>query len=182
MSHRRSVVKQVGIVAIALLAGTAPGCGYRVAGGASRVLPPSIHTIAIPTFENQTQTARIEQTLTAAVLQEFLTRTRYRVQASTASSDAILKGVVTSVYSSPTVYDPAINRTTGVLLTVGLRMSLVSATTGETLYETGDWTYREPYEVSRDPDAYLAENQPALERLSRQVAASLVSTVLEGLK
>jgi hypothetical protein len=61
-------------------------------------------------------------------------------------------------------------------------MSLVSATTGETLYETGDWTYREPYEVSRDPAAYLGENQPALERLSRQVAASLVSTLVEGLR
>ena len=176
------MVKHVGVIAVGLLAGTVAGCGYRVAGGASRILPPAIHTIAIPAFENQTQTARIEQSLTAAVLHEFLTRTRYRVQASTAGSDAILKGVVTSVYSSPTLYDPTVNRTTGVLLTVGLRMSLVSATTGETLYETGDWTYREPYEVSRDPAAYLGENQPALERLSRQVAASLVSTLLEGLR
>jgi hypothetical protein len=176
------MVQHARIVAVALLAGAVAGCGYRVAGGASRVLPPSVHTIAIPAFENQTQAARIEQSLTAAVVQEFLARTRYRVQASTAGSDAILRGVVTSVYSSPTLYDPTVNRTTGVLLTVGLRMSLVSATTGETLYETGDWTYREPYEVSRDPAAYLGENQPALERLSRQVAASLVSTLVEGLR
>jgi len=166
------------IAVTTLLLGTA--CGYRVAGQAGRGLPPNIRTIAVPAFENQTLGFRIEQTLTAAVLHEFLTRTPYRVQSSPEGSDATLSGAVTALYSSPIVFDPGSGRTTEVLLTVSMRFRLVETATGGTLYEAGDWVYREPYEVSRDPKVYFGENQPALERLSRQVAASLVSTLLEG--
>jgi hypothetical protein len=102
------------------------------------------------------------------------------VQTRPEGADAVLRGAVTALYSSPIVFDPSINRTTEVLLTVTVRMSLVSSATGEVLYEASDWTYREPYEVSRDPATYLGEDQPAMERLSRRVAASLVSALIEG--
>ncbi len=64
------------------------GCGYRISGNSSHILPPSIKTIAVPAFENQTLTFKIEQNLTAAVVHEFLTRTPYRVQSSVEGSDA----------------------------------------------------------------------------------------------
>lgn len=151
-------------------------CGYRV-GSTGPGLPPNIRSIGIVPFENTTLTYRIEQTLTSAVRHEFLTRTSYRVESDT-NTDATLSGVVTAVYSSPIVFDPSSGRTTEVLLTVGLRVRLVNNATGEVLFEANDWTYREPYEVSRDPSTYFGENLPALERLSRQVAGSLVSAVL----
>jgi hypothetical protein len=155
-------------------------CGYRIAGGMAPTLPPTVRTIAIPFFENETLAYRIEQILTSAVTREFLTRTNYHVQTRPEGADAVLRGAVTALYSSPIVFDPSINRTTEVLLTVTVRMSLVSSATGEVLYEASDWTYREPYEVSRDPATYLGEDQPAMERLSRRVAASLVSALIEG--
>jgi hypothetical protein len=169
-----------GIIVATLVFGGA--CGYRVAGTAGRGLPPGVRTIAVPSFENQTLGFRIDQTLTAAVIHELTTRAAYRVQSGSEGSDATLSGAVTAVYSSPIVFDPASGRTTEVLLTVGMQFRLVETATGETLYESGDWVYREPYEVSRDPAAYFGENQPALERLSRQVAASLVATLLEGVE
>jgi len=156
------------------------GCGYRVAGGASKALPPSIQSIAIPAFQNDTLTFKIEQSLTSAVVHEFLARTPYRIQSSVVGSDATLRGIVKSIYSSPVLFDPASGRTTEVLLTVGLSIHLVSNSTGESLYDADDWVYREPYQISQDPATYFGENQPALERLSRQVAASLVSAVMEG--
>ena len=158
----------------------AAGCGYHVAGQASKALPPSIRTIAVPAFENQTLTFKIEQNLTAAVVHEFLVRTRYRVQSSAEGSDATLRGTIKSIYSSPVLFDPASGRTTEVLVTVGLSLRLVSNSTGEPLFEADDWVYREPYQISQDPATYFGENQPALERLSRQVAASLVSALMEG--
>lgn len=169
------------LIAVALVSilGSA-GCGYRVAGGASKALPPSIRSIAIPAFQNDTLTFKIEQSLTSAVLHEFLARTPYRIQSSDAGSDATLRGIVKSIYSSPVLFDPASGRTTEVLLTVGLSIHLVSNTTGESLFDADDWVYREPYQISQDPATYFGENQPALERLSRQVAASLVSAVMEG--
>ena len=158
---------------------TGGGCGYRLANRAAPALPGGIRTIAVPAFQNETYRFKIEQNLTAAVIHEFLTRTSYRIQSQDEGSDAILKGTVASIYSSPIVFDPNSGRTTEVLITVGLRVSLVDAKSGKALYEANDLLFREPYQVSADPSAYFGEDQPALERLSRQVAASLVSSLIE---
>ncbi|HWP83653.1 MAG TPA: LptE family protein [Terriglobia bacterium] len=168
--------------AFLILAGllSSPGCGYRFAGQSSSSLPPSIRTIAVLPFENQTLTFKIEQTLTSAVVRELLARSPYRVQSEPQGSDATLHGTVLSIYSSPILFNPESGRTTEVLLTVSLRLRLVSNTSGEVLFEASDWVYREPYQVSQDPATYFGENQPALERLSRQVAGSLVSALMEG--
>ena len=136
--------------------------------------------IAIPAFRNETLQYKIEQDLTAAVVHEFLTRTSYRTQSREEGSDAVLQGVVTAIYSSPIVFDPSNGRTTKVLMTVGLRVTVRDTKTGQTLLEANDLVFREPYEVSADPRVYFQENRPALERLSQQVAASLVSTLLGG--
>jgi len=39
--------------------------------------------------------------------------------------------------------------------------------------------FRERYEVSTDPQAYFDESGPAMQRLSKDVARSVVSTILE---
>ena len=54
------------------------GCGYHTSGHMVR-LPSDIHTIYVPMFQNTTQTFRVEQTLTAAVVQELRSRTEFRV-------------------------------------------------------------------------------------------------------
>ena len=40
--------------------------------------------------------------------------------------------------------------------------------------------FRERYEISVDQKAYFEESDPALERLSRNVARTLVSAILEN--
>jgi hypothetical protein len=155
------------------------GCGYR-AGTHSALLPPNVRTIAVPTFQNQTFRFKIEQTLTSAVIHEFNARTRYRVQSGTDGSDVILKGTVTSISSGPIVFDPGSGRTTKVLLTVGVRVSMTDSKTGKALLEPSDVVFREPYEVSTDPATYFAENEPALDRLSRAVASNIVTTVIQS--
>ena len=163
---------------ISFFALTGLGCGYRMANRPRAGLPPAVRTIAIPTFRNETFRFKIEQSLTTAVIRELLARTSYRVQSSGEESDAILNGVVTAIYSSPIVFDPNSGRTTEVLLTVSLRVSLEDASSHEILFEANDLVFREPYQISSDPTIYFGEDQPALERLSRQVAASLVSTLI----
>jgi lipopolysaccharide assembly LptE-like protein len=168
------------VTAVSLLAAlTTTGCGYRAGGHAASLLP-NVRTIAVPTFQNQTFRFKIEQSLTAAVIHEFLARTAYRAQSGTEGSDAVLEGIVTSISSGPILFDPKTGRTTRVLMTVGVRVSLLDSRTRKPILEATDLTYSEPYEVSTDPETYFAENGPALERLSREVAATVVSTVLEN--
>src|SRR5438552_15358005 len=59
---------QILILMVTLLLSTA--CGYHTAGH-SVTLPANVQTIAIPAFVNQTQTYKIEQKLTAAVVREM---------------------------------------------------------------------------------------------------------------
>jgi outer membrane lipopolysaccharide assembly protein LptE/RlpB len=165
------------VAAVALAGG---GCGYRLAGHSGAGLPAAIRAIAVPAFQNETFTYKIEQSMTAAVIHELLFRTSYRVQTREEGSDAVLNGVVAAISSSPIVFDPNSGRTTEVLLTVSLRVQLLDTSTRQTIYEVNDFVFREPYEVSTDPAVYFGENQPALERLSRRVAASLVASLLEN--
>jgi len=165
---------------LSLLLALMSACGYRVTGPAIAGLPPQAKTIAIPTFQNQTFQLKIEQKLTAAVIHEFLTRTSYRVQSDPEGSDAILEGIVTSIASGSIVYNPNTGQTTKVLIYVGVRVSLLDSKTRKPLYGPTNLNFKEPYEVSTDPATYFAENSPALDRLSRDVASSLVSTITEN--
>src|ERR1700754_2423015 len=93
-----------------LLACTFAGCGYHTAGHVS-TLPGSVQTIAIPAFVNNTQTFRIEQVLTGAVVREMVTRTKYHVvNDADTSADATLRGTVVSTYTAPLTYDSQTGR------------------------------------------------------------------------
>ena len=166
----------VSIPTLALLAASA--CGYRLAGRSAPAFPQSLRTIAVPAFQNETFQFKIEQKLTTAVMEEFLSRTSYRVQSATEGSDAILEGAVTSIYSGPIIFDTNSGRTTEVLINVSLRVRLVETATGQVLYEANDLLFRESYEISTDPNMYFGENQAALDRLSHDLAATLVSAIL----
>jgi outer membrane lipopolysaccharide assembly protein LptE/RlpB len=154
-------------------------CGYHTAGHAV-TLPQNLHSIAVPAFVNQTQTYKIEQRLTAAVIQEMVTRTHYKVlNRPSEAADATLRGTVTSTYTSPLTYDSQTGRASSVLVVVGMKVSLTDRQ-GKVLYEDPSYLFREQYQVSQDLSSFFEEDSPAFERLSREFARTLVSNVLEG--
>lgn len=154
-------------------------CGYHTAGHIS-VLPSTVQTIAIPAFTNNTQTYRIEQVLTGAVVRELVTRTRYHVVNETNSSaDATLRGTVVSTYTAPLTYDSQSGRAASVLVTVNMKVSLTDKS-GKILYENPSYVFREQYQVTRELSSFFEESSPALDRLSREFARTLVANILEG--
>jgi outer membrane lipopolysaccharide assembly protein LptE/RlpB len=155
------------------------GCGYHTAGHAV-TLPDQVHVIAIPSFVNQTQTFKIEQTLTAAVVREMVTRTHYRVVNHTGDdADATLSGTVTSTYTSPLTYDSQTGRAATVLVVVTMKVSLADKH-GKVLYQNPAYVFRDQYQVSSDLNSFFEEDSPALARLSQEFARTLVSNILEG--
>jgi outer membrane lipopolysaccharide assembly protein LptE/RlpB len=166
-------------IGLILSAATLSGCGYHTAGKASR-LPATLHVIAIPAFINQTQTYKIESTLTNAVVREFNARTRYKVLPEiNADADAVLRGTVTSTQLAPVTYDSQTGRASTGLVTVNMRIVL-TARDGRVLYENQNYTFREQYQVSRELSSFFEEESPAVDRLSRDLARTLVSNVLEA--
>ena len=90
---------RVDIALLGLVCSLAAGCGYHTAGHAVTI-PDAVQSIAIPAFVNQSPTYKIEQLLTAAVVQEMTTRTHYRV-ISSGDADATLRGTVLSTSTPP---------------------------------------------------------------------------------
>jgi len=154
-------------------------CGYHT-GGHAVTLPIDLHTIAIPVFVNQTQTYKVEQQLTAAVVREMVTRTHYHiVNAENDEADATLHGTVLSTSTSPLTYDSQTGRASSVLVVVSMKVSLVDRQ-GKVIYENPSFLFREEYQVSHELSSFFEEDSPALERLSREFARTLVSNILEG--
>lgn len=155
------------------------GCGYHVAGRAAR-LPENWQTIAIPAFANNTTRYRIEQRLTEAVIREFITRTKYRIVQDTASADAVLRGDVVSIETSPVIFNSTTGEVTTMLVTVHAKVDLEDNSTHKTIYKNGDMVFRNEYQISSDVKSFFQEEGPALQRMSRDFASQLVSNVLEN--
>jgi hypothetical protein len=165
-----------GLLAALVLAAS---CGYHVAGKAD-LLPRRIHTIAIPAFGNVTNNYRLSERVTNAMTREFITRTRYRIIADPDQADAILSGAVINQFSYSTVLDPATGRAAGAEVIVVLQVTLTDRSNGAVLFTRPNFEFRERYEISVDAKTYFEESDAAIDRLSRDVARSVVSAVLEG--
>ena len=164
---------------IMLLLATA-GCGYHTGGQAVR-LPTDLHTLYVPAFVNGTSIYRIEQTITEDVVRELRDRTHYRIVTTNedGAADAILHGTVTAAIITPLTFDPATGRISSGMVTVNVKASLVTSK-GKTLWENPNYIYREQYQVSRDAPSFFEEEEPALGRIARSFAKSLVSDILEA--
>jgi outer membrane lipopolysaccharide assembly protein LptE/RlpB len=156
------------------------GCGYHTTGSSATKLPSDIHTIAIPAFINKTPQYKVEQILTQAVVREFVSRTNYHIDNETGTAaDATLTGTVISASLNPVTYDSQTGRASSAVVTVGMRVSLTDRN-GKVLWQNQNYTFREQYQISREISSFFEESDPALERLSRDFARTLVSNVLEA--
>ena len=165
---------------IAFLLFVISGCGYHTSGHMVR-LPSDVHTIYVPMFQNTTQTFRVEQTLTAAVVQELRSRTEFHVVTTHDgdTADATLKGLVNYTANSPLTYDSVTGRISSSVVTIAMKVSLVSKS-GKVLWDNPNYTYREQYQVSRDVASFFDESNPAFLRIANEFAKSLVSNIVEA--
>ena len=176
-SARRMRHSGVLLALVVLLASS--GCGYHTSGHAVR-LPSDVHTIYVPMFQNITQTFRVEQVMTAAVVQELRSRSNFRVITSDdGTADATLNGLVNYTANSPLTYDSVTGRISSSLISVGLKVSLVSKS-GKVLWDNPNFLYREQYQVSRDTASFFDESNPAFLRVAHEFAKSLVADILEA--
>jgi len=162
-----------------LLSAFCLSCGYEVAGRGER-LPPDIKTIAVPIFVNQSPTFRIEQKLAAAVSREFLERTKFQITPNTTGADAILQGTVKDVRKGVITYDLTTGRATSLQIQVMVDVKLEDLHSKKVVYANPTFVFREEYQVNEVTSQLFEEDQAALDRLSRDVARTLVTELLEN--
>ena len=162
-------------LALAILA--LSGCGYHVSGHGD-LMPKTVRTIAIKEFGNATTRYKLARTLPSDIGREILSRTRYRIVADPNQADAVLAGSVTNYSAYPTI--SAGGRSTTVEAVVTLTVTLTNRATGAVIFTRSSSEFRERYEISGDPKAYFDESGSAMIRLSKDVARSVVSAILEA--
>jgi hypothetical protein len=154
-------------------------CGYHTGGAAAR-LPSDVHTIYVPGILNASQTYRIGQTFTEAVVKELRERTNYRITTvNDGSADATLSGTITSVFIAPLTYDSVTGRISTSLVVVSLNARLTGRE-GKVLWSNPNFLYREQYQESTDAASFFEEEQPAVQRMAGSFAKTLVADILEA--
>lgn len=152
---------------------TVAGCGYRLAGAGS--LAGEGQTLAVPVFRNDSSLFRVEQTLTEAVRRELVSTTRYRVVPDEAG-DLLLTGRVLDIRVAPTVFTDQ-GRAIVYTVAVAVSVRLVDTSDGSVLIDEDRLSFREPFEVSNDSVQFVPEDAAAMERLARQLASYLTTSM-----
>lgn len=156
------------------------GCGYRVAGSATHV-SPGITSLSVPTFTNNTLTYHTEVAMTDAVIHELTSRTHYRVLShdSAESNGALLRGTLLTEKVEPLTYDSRTGQSSSFLITVTAKVVLTDAN-NHVLYSNASYQFRQQYQTTQDISSFIQEDSPAVNRLSKDFAAALVSDMLES--
>jgi hypothetical protein len=154
-------------------------CGYKRAGkGLS--LPPEIKILAIPVFQNSSLKYRVEQRFTKAVIDEILRRARgIHVTTITDGADAVLNGDIRSFRAPGSILDQQ-GRTRLWNVRIIVSVTLRDNHTRKILFQNSRLSFEGEYELSDDPESFFNEENPAVERIAKDFAQSIISTILEG--
>ena len=157
-------------------------CGYRVRSSVGK-LPAGIQSLGIPTFRNRTSQFKIEQLISSAVLKEFSVRTRAIVNSSNSGVDSVLLGEIRGVSSTPVTFGSQTEQSqtfgSAFLVTVQVSVKLMRLKDSAVIWQNDNFLYRERYVLNSSVTDFFSEENPALERLARDFAASLTSIILD---
>jgi Lipopolysaccharide-assembly len=143
-------------------------------------LPTYIHTVAVPAFENQALRYKIETRFTEAVANEIIHRGRgLRVQSGREGADAVVDGVVKSFNFSGVLLDER-GRSRVFEVTIVAAVTVRDQVQNRVLYDNQNYVFRGEFEFANDPRTFFNEEDPAVERIARNFAESLVSTLVNG--
>jgi hypothetical protein len=155
-------------------------CGYHPAGK-GKSLPPYVKTLAIPIFKNHSLRYRVEQRFTQAIMDEVLRRARkLKVTTNPDDADAVLTGDILRFSASGTILDDQ-GRTRAYHLSIGVSVILRDLKTRRILYDNPNIIFGGEYQISGDPTSFFNEENSAVDRIAKDFAQSIVSTILEGL-
>ena len=145
-------------------------------------LPARIKTVAVPAFEVQNTALRyrIGERFTEAVSDEIIRRGRgLLVQSEREGADAVVDGVIRNFTFSGVLLDER-GRARVFEVTIVGAVTVRDQTQNRVLYDNQSYVFRGEFEFANDPRAFFNEEDPAVERIARSFAASLVSTLVNG--
>jgi hypothetical protein len=143
-------------------------------------LPTRIRTVAVPAFQNQALRYKIEHRFTEAVIDEVVRRGRgLRVQGEREGADAVIDGVIKSFSFSGVLLDER-GRARIFEVTVTASVTVRDQVENRVIYDNQNYVFRGEFEFANDPRSFFNEEDPAVQRMARAFAESVVSTLVNG--
>jgi hypothetical protein len=176
-------MKKLAALAIPLIGLAVSACGYALAGRGNS-LPAYVKIIGVPQFVNQSRTADLDTILTEAVRQEFQNRGRFRVVADTSGVDALLTVTVQPIIATPIEFNAARLASKYTIFVVANVQFMDEHEkkpfwANPTFRVTEEYAAPNPDTVS-DPSLLFSADKNALDRLARNFARTLVTSILES--
>ncbi|MBK7707130.1 MAG: hypothetical protein IPN69_10310 [Acidobacteria bacterium] len=146
-------------------------------------LPKDIKIIAVPAFQFEAKGLRyrVETRFTEAVSREIIRRGRgLKVQGTRDGADAVVEGNIRDFNFSGVLLDRE-GRARVYEVTITSAVTIRDLRSNRILYDNQNFIFRDSFEFSEDPRTFFNEEDPAVERMSRAFAESVVSTIVNGM-
>src|SRR5687768_17988037 len=145
-------------------------------------LPTRIKTVAVPAFQMESRALRykIESRFTDAVMKELVHRGRgLRVQGSREGADAVIEGVIKGFNFGGVLLDDK-GRARFFDVPLAAAVTVRDQTENRVLYDNQNFVFRGEYGFASDPRTFFNEEDPAILRMSRNFAESIVSPLINS--
>jgi len=158
----------------------AAACGYTLVGRAQNLLPPTVHTIQVPAFVNRTTRVELEQRVTQAVADEFVSRGRLRLVTVPSEADVILRGSIDSFGIFPIAFN-AQGRATQYQVAITANIELVDhRAEDKVLWKNDQYRFTENYQTNTESTDAFDQETRAIREIAVRFASTLVTNLLEG--
>lgn len=145
-------------------------------------LPSRIRTVAVPAFQNSALRFKIESRFTKAVIDELIHRGRgLRVQGDREGADAVIEGIIKSFSFAGVLLDDK-GRARIFEVTIEAAVTVRDQAENRVLYDNQNFVFRGEYEFANDPRNFFSEEDPAVQRMARSFAESIVSTLINAVE
>lgn len=168
---RRRVLAGVLLAALAAVG----GCGYSLRPS----LPPHIKSVHIPVLENRTREPGIEDFITQAVTQAFVTSGRVRIAESAERADAVLEGAIVGYSLTSLAFDRGAN-VTQYRLEIALALTLRDRVKNTVVWRHDRIEERADFPVAGQVTLTLAREEAAVKQAAVDIGRAIVSFALEG--
>jgi hypothetical protein len=175
----RRVLRSIGFLLVLLFVSGFAECYKPIT---KNQLPSRIKTVAVPAFQNNALRYKIESRFTEAVMNELIHRGRgLRVQGQREGADAVIEGVIKSFTYSGVLLDDK-GRARIFEVTIEAAVTVRDQTENRVLYDNQNFVFRGEYEFANDPRNFFNEEDPAVQRMARNFAESIVSTLTNAIQ
>jgi len=170
-------LRGITVVAVFLSIFLVTGCGYRFSPG-GEYIDKKIRTVFIDNFANKTSEANIENTIRNSFIDQFIIGGRFALVDRREKADAVFKGSVNSIVTSPLSYQRT-GLASGERLTVAMELVLEEQDTHKIIWNDKNFASIQDYTFA-DLNTRDTNRGNALIKLSNDSAEKAYRLMMSG--